>query len=88
MGYSVQSWDIDFHIPADKVAAAVAAVNADPAFRPTCWNRAHIRPKSPSVVAEHDCRRVKQFDSLTEAVEELTMFHDCQEDDTDGFRLG
>ena len=89
MGYSVQSWDIDFHIPADKVEAALAAVNADPAFRPTCWNRAHIWPKSPSVtVADHDCRRLKPFDSLTDVVEELTGFHDCQEDDTDGFRLG
>ena len=88
MGYSVQSWDINFHIPAGKVEAALAAVNADPAFRPTCWNRAHIRPKSPSVVDEHDCQRVKQFDSLTGVVEELTGFHDCQEDDTDGFRLG
>jgi len=83
MGYSVQSWDIDFHIPADKVEAALAAVNADPAFRPTCWNRAHIKG-----VAHDNCQRDKQFDSLTEVVEELTGFHDCQEDDTDGFRLG
>ena len=85
MGYSVQSWDIDFHIPADKVEAALAAVNADPALQRPCWNRAH---SSLGDVAAHDCQRTKPFDSLTEAVEELTGFHDCQEDDTDGFRLG
>ncbi len=91
MGYSVQSWDIDFHIPADKVAAALAAINADPAFRPTCWHRAHFPGRVEKLVHrkhEHDCGRDKPFDSLTEVVEELTGFHDCQEDDTDGFRLG
>ena len=36
MGYSVQSLDIDFHIPADKVEAALAAVNADPALQRPC----------------------------------------------------
>ena len=94
MGYSVQSWDIDFHIPADKVEAALAAVNADPALQRPCWHRgcgfiplteAGVRHRKPK---EHDCQRLKPFDSLTEAVEELTGFHDCQEDDTDGFRLG
>ncbi len=86
MGYSVQSWDIDFHIPADKVAAALAAINADPALQRPCWNRAHSYALAGDQA--HDCQRLKPFDSLTEAVEELTMFHDCQEDDTDGFRLG
>ena len=86
MGYQVDNWETDFHIPADKVKAALAAINADPALNRPCWNRAHNTLSN--VVAEHDCQRLKPFDSLTEAVEELTGFHDCEESDTDGFRLG
>lgn len=87
MGYSVSTWETDFYIPADRTAAALAAVNADPALQRPCWDRAHHWPNHESVtVAEHDCQRAKPFESLTEAVEELTGFHDCEEDD--GFRLG
>lgn len=82
MGYSVDTWEVDFHIPADKMAAALADINADSGFQRPCWNRAHY------IGEEHDCQRLKPYDSLTEAVEELTGFHDCEEDDTDGFRLG
>jgi hypothetical protein len=85
MGYSVDTWETDFHIPANKIQEALAAVNADPALQRNCWNRAH---NALGDVAAHDCQRTKPFDSLTEAVEELTGFHDCEEDDTDGFRLG
>ena len=85
MGYSVDSWETDFHIPADKVAAALADINADPALTRPCWNRAH---NALGDAAAHDCERARPFDSLTEAVEELTGFHDCEEDGTDGFRLG
>ncbi len=89
MGYSVDTWETDVHIPADKVAAALAAINADPTLQRPCRSSQHLWPKSPSVtVAEHDCQHDKQFDSLTEAVEELTGFHDCEEGDVDGFRLG
>jgi|688.fasta_scaffold165249_5 hypothetical protein len=86
MGYNVSTWEVDFHIPADKVEDALAAVTADEALQRPCWNRAHNA--LGDVVTAHDCQRTKPFDSLTEAVEELTGFHDCQEDDTDGFRLG
>lgn len=82
MGYSVDTWESDFHIPADKIAAALADINADPALSRPCWDREH-RSGAP-----HDCQSAKAFDSLTEAVEELTGFHDCEEDDADGFRLG
>lgn len=85
MGYSVDTWETDFHIPANKVKAALAAINADPTLNRPCWNRAHNALGNAS---EHDCQRTKPFDSLTEAVEELTGFHDCEEDDADGFRLG
>jgi hypothetical protein len=85
MGYQVDNWETDFHIPADKAKAALDEINADPALCRPCWNRAH---NALGGVAEHDCQRTKPFDSLTEAVEELTGFHDCQEDETDGFRLG
>ena len=86
MGYRVNDWEVDFHIPADKAKAALAEINADPSLSRPCWNRAHI-DGGPSVEA-HDCQNTKPFDSLAEAVEELTGFHDCQEDDIDGFRLG
>jgi hypothetical protein len=82
MGYSVNTWETDFHIPAGKVKEALADINADPALQRPCRNRAHY------IGEAHDCQRTKPFDSLTEAVEELTGFHDCEEDDTDGFRLG
>lgn len=85
MGYYVDDWETDFHIPADKVQAALDAVNADPAFYRPCYNRAHYAGGSTD---PHDCERDKPFDSLTEAVEEMTGFHDCEEDSTDGFRLG
>jgi hypothetical protein len=85
MGYQVDNWETDFHIPADKVKAALDEINADPALHRPCWNRAH---NALGGSTEHDCQRIKPFDSLTEAVEELTGFHDCEEDDTDGFRLG
>lgn len=85
MGYSVDSWETDFHIPANKVKEALADINADSTLNRPCWNRAH---NGLSVIADHDCQRIKPFDSLTEAVEELTGFHDCEEDDTAGFRLG
>lgn len=88
MGYSVDTWETDFHISADKMKAALTAVNADPALQRPCWDRAHYWPNhgSDATVAEHDCQHAKPFESLTEAVEELTGFHDCEEDD--GFRLG
>lgn len=86
MGYSVDTWETDFHIPADKVAAALADINADPVKHRPCYNRAHSYALAGA--PEHDCQRSKPFDSLTEAVEELTGFHDCEEDDIDGFRLG
>jgi hypothetical protein len=76
---------VDFHIAANKVKEALADINADLALRRPCWNRAH---NSLGDVEPHDCQRAKPFESLTEAVEELTGFHDCEEDDTDGFRLG
>lgn len=82
MGYNVSTWEVDFHIPANKIAATLADINADPKLQRPCWNRNHGSD------TPHDCQRIKPFDSLTEAVEELTGFHDCQEDDTDGFRLG
>ena len=85
MGYSVNSWETDFHIPADKMEAALADINADPTLNRPCWNRAH---NAIAVTTDHDCQRLKTFDSLTDAVEELTGFHDCEEDDADGFRLG
>ena len=85
MGYSVDTWETDFRIPAGKVKEALADINANPAFHRPCWNRAH---NSLGDVAAHDCQRTKPFESLTEAVEELTGFHDCEEDGTDGFRLG
>ena len=85
MGYNVDTWETDFHIPADKAKEALAAINSDPAFRRPCWNRAH---NALGEVAAHDCQHTKPFVSLSEAVEELTGFHDCEEDDTDGFRLG
>lgn len=85
MGYNVDTWETDFHIAADKVAAALADINADPTLHRPCWDRAH---NALGAVAEHDCQRTKPFESLAEAVEELTGFHDCEEDDTDGFRLG
>ena len=85
MGYNVDTWETDFHIPANKVAEALAEINADPSLRRPCWNRAH---NSLGDVSEHDCQRTKPFVSLSEAVEELTGFHDCEEDGTDGFRLG
>lgn len=84
MGYSVNTWETDFHIPADKVAGALAEINADSALERPCWSRGHYGDGS----TPHDCQRTKPFDSLTEAVEELAGFHDCEEDDTDGFRLG
>lgn len=86
MGYSVDTWEVDFHIPADKAQAALDAINADPALVRPCYNRAH--QYNGDKYEPHDCQRKNQFDSLTEAVEELTGFHDCEEDDTDGFRLG
>lgn len=85
MGYSVDSWETDFHIPATKVKDALAAINANPAMHWPCHNRAHYGARQEQ---EHDCQRLKPFESLTEAVEELTGFHDCEEDDIDGFRLG
>lgn len=85
MGYSVDTWEVDFHISAAKVPAALADINADPALQRPCWDRSHF---AIATAAAHDCQRTKPFDSLTEAVEELTGFHDCEEDDTDGFRLG
>lgn len=85
MGYSVDSWETDFNIPADRIAAALADINADPDLHRPCWNRAHYGTGNET---EHDCQRSKPFDSLTEAVEELTGFHDCEEDDADGFNLG
>lgn len=86
MGYSVDTWETDFHIPADRVAAALADINADPVKHRPCYNRAHSYALADEPA--HDCQRTKPFDSLTEAVEELTGFHDCEEDETDGFRLG
>lgn len=90
MGYCVNTWETDFRISADKIAAALAAVNADPAMHRPCWNRAHYGPypNGNTPEQEHDCQRLKPFESLTDAVEELTGFHDCEEDDADGFRLG
>lgn len=95
MGYTVDSWETDFHIPADKMEAALAAVNANPELQRDCWNKAHdpiplwekgsVRHRKPK---DHECQRLRQFDSLTDAVEDLTGFHDCEEDDIDGFRLG
>ena len=85
MGYNVNTWETDFHIPADKVKEALADINATPTLRRPCWDRAHNALKD---TPEHDCRRTKPFGTLTEAVEELTGFHDCEEDATDGFRLG
>lgn len=87
MGYSVETWEVDFRVPPHKVAAALADINASAGLKRPCWNLAHRWPNNTSVtVAEHDCQRDKPWDSLTEAVEELTGFHDCQEDD--GFGLG
>lgn len=85
MGYNVDTWESDFHIPADKAAAALADINAHPMMKRPCWNRAH---NSLGEVPAHDCQRTKPFESLTEAVEELTGFHDCEEDDINGFRVG
>jgi len=85
MGYNVNTWETDFRIPASKAKAALAAINADPAMQRSCWDRAHY---ALGEVPPHNCQRTKPFESLTEAVEELTGFHDCEEDGTDGFRLG
>jgi hypothetical protein len=85
MGYSVDTWETDFYIPPNKIKEALADINADPALQRPCWNRAH---NAIGEVAEHDCQRTKPFDSLAEAVEELTGFHDCEESETTGFRLG
>jgi hypothetical protein len=79
MGYRVSTWEVDFHIPADKIAAALADISA---LQRPCWNRNHATGTA------HNCQRLKPFDSLTEAVEELTGFHDCEESDVDGFNLG
>ena len=89
MGYSVNTWETDFHIPADRVKEALADINANPTMQRSCWDRAHYALSATvGEVAAHDCQRIKPFESLTEAVEELTGFHDCEEDGTDGFRLG
>lgn len=85
MGYRVDSWETDFRISADKIAAVLAEVNADPALTRPCWNRAHNI--NGDVIEPHDCQRTKLFKLLTDVVEELTGFHDCEEG-IDGFRLG
>jgi hypothetical protein len=86
MGYKVDTWEVDFRVPAGKVAAALADINANPGLQRPCRHRAHMDRVCANEV--HDCQRTKPFEWLTEAVEELTGFHDCEEDGTDGFRLG
>lgn len=79
MGYYADSIEIDFTIPADKVAAALEAMNANEAFT-----------ESPyvSILDPHarDEKR-KVYTSLAEAVNDWTTFESTV-DDEKGFSLG
>ena len=86
MGYYAKSWETDFTIPADKVDAALAALNADPERRNTCWHQSHFTGGSEPV--EHDCQQQKPFTSLPEAVDHNTDFTDSDIDNNGDFVLG
>lgn len=79
MGYCADTYEVDFRIPADKVDAALAAINAEPKLAPRCWHRSH---------ADHACPAARPFDTLADAVENNTGFHDCEVGLDGEFALG
>lgn len=77
MGSCADTYKVDFRIPADKVAAALAAINTEPRFAPRCWHRSHT-VAMPAPEAEHVCPAAQPHTTLTDAVEDNTGFHDCE----------
>lgn len=75
MGYTAYTVDTDFTVPADKIDAALAAVDA-------ALNKI-IETRNPAFTANFTA----EFTSLAEAFEENTGFDNSEEDET-GFRLG
>ncbi len=72
MGFCANSVECDFVIPADKVSAALAAVNAV------------LFDESASSGVTYE----GGYESLSEALEDRTCFMDCEEDAEKGFILG
>lgn len=79
MGYYADPIEIDFTIPADKVAAALEAVNANETFTESSY------VSIPNSDAESSQRKV--YTSLAEAVNDWTTFESTV-DDENGFCLG